>query len=297
MASAPSIPAAQASALQALAAQGKLSGVNPVALEVIDKEESGGEGGGINPEGYGGFFGLGESSTYPGGTTSPSLLRDTSSSGFDTQAEIAASAFAAYLTQASGDPVNAEQIYQTGQPISASNPEGGGAKLMAQYLGTPGSAGGGATTGTTSAQSQATPTNAITTGLGSDIVGALWPAGLSQLFIRAGLIFFGGVLVIVALIIAAHAASPGAREAAASEEETKSATTENKAETEEARSSSSSSPSPVSRAPATQRAAPPQPASGAKLPAFRSHRGGSSSTAVSGSNLAKTGEEAAEVAA
>lgn len=290
MSGSPSIPSWQASDLAALAAQGKLSGVNPTALAVIDQEESGGHGGGINPEGYGGFFGLGQSSKYPGGTTTPALLRDTTPAGFDTQAQIAASAFNAYLGQTGGDPVNAEQVYQTGQPIGPKNPEGGGAKLMAQYLGSsPGAAGGGATTGTTSAaQAQlasSSPASAVTTGL----LSALWPAGLSQLFIRAGLIFFGGVLIIVALIIVAHGASPSGRAAAASEAETKSATKENRAETED-EEHESSSPAPA-RAARAARAAPPQPATGAKVP--RSRGGG----AVSGSNLVKTGEEAAEVAA
>ncbi|MGH3180317.1 MAG: hypothetical protein ACRDOE_00180 [Streptosporangiaceae bacterium] len=129
----PQLPNWEISELQRLALGGDLSGVNPVAIGVIDVAESSGSGGGINPQGYGGWFGLGESSTYPGGTTTPALLKGTDAASFDTQAEIAASSFAQDLGRTGGDPVAAEEIYQTGHVTST---PGEGGSLMAEYLGT-----------------------------------------------------------------------------------------------------------------------------------------------------------------
>jgi hypothetical protein len=126
------IPQWQIDQLNQLAQQNQLYGLDPKLLSVLVQEESGGKGGGINPEGYGGFFGLGASSTYPGGTTSPTLLKDTSPQSFAQQATIAASAFSNYLKQAGGNPVLAEQIYQTGK---ASGPLSPGAGLIASWLG------------------------------------------------------------------------------------------------------------------------------------------------------------------
>lgn len=129
------IPAWQITQLQQLSANNQLSGLPPQLLAVIVQEESGGQGGGINPSGDGGYFGLQQSATYPGGNTTPGLLRDTSVSSFSTQAQIAASAFAGYLATTGGNLLNAEQIYQTGQPISSGNPPSGGTQLVAQYFG------------------------------------------------------------------------------------------------------------------------------------------------------------------
>jgi hypothetical protein len=133
----PPIPAWEQTDLENLGAQGALSGVNPLALAVIDSAESSGSGGGINSAGYGGFFGLGANKTYPGGTTSSAMLSNPGEQSFDEQAVIAASAFNQYLGQEGGDPIKAEEVYQSGR---ASGPTQG-SKLMVQYLG--GSSGGG----------------------------------------------------------------------------------------------------------------------------------------------------------
>lgn len=128
------IPAWQITELQNLAQAHKLYGVPPQVMSVIVAAESSGSGGAINPQGYGGFFGLGASQKYPGGTTTPQLLRGTDPTSFDAQAEIAASDFAGLLNQFGGDPVRAEFAYQNGP--NASYPNGGtqeGSQLMVQY--------------------------------------------------------------------------------------------------------------------------------------------------------------------
>lgn len=200
----PPIPSWQSADLQTLAAQGRLSGVSPLILGVIDQEESGGRGGGINSSGYGGFFGLGAGSKYPGGTATAQLLQGTDPSSFDQQATIAASAFAAYQQQQGGDPIKAEEVYQSGR---AGTPTPG-SKLLAGYLGAPGSSPPPAPT---PAQLQGLNLNpgdlfGIPGTAGSAAAGALGGifSGLSGLFVRGGLILFGGVLIIVALVIAAR---------------------------------------------------------------------------------------------
>lgn len=110
----PQIPTWQQTLLETLGQEGELYGVTPRALGVIDKEESGGSGGGINPEGYGGFFGEGETKSYPGGTATGSLLQQTTPTAFAEQAHISASAFASYLQEAGGSYTGAEEIYQSG---------------------------------------------------------------------------------------------------------------------------------------------------------------------------------------
>jgi hypothetical protein len=142
----PSVPSWQQSELEQLAAQGQLSGVNPLVLGVIDKEESAGQGGGINPQGYGGFFGLGADKTYAGGTSTSAMLGDPGQASFAAQAKIAASAFATYLGLEGGDPIKAEEYYQTG---SASGPTQG-SDLLNQYLnGAPASSGSSGAAGAT----------------------------------------------------------------------------------------------------------------------------------------------------
>lgn len=129
-----SIPAWQSQELNDLAAGGLLSGVPPIDLAVMDQAESSGQGGGLNPEGYGGYFGLGAGSSYPGGTPSSSLLTDPSQGSFDAQAVIAASTFAEDLSSAGGNPIGAEGIYQTGSASPAGGPSEG-QLLMQELLG------------------------------------------------------------------------------------------------------------------------------------------------------------------
>jgi len=129
----PPIPAWEISSLQQLAAQNRLSGVPPQILAVIALAESGGEanGAGVNSSGYGGYFGLG-TGTYPGGAVTKTQLETNSPDSFAAQAVVAASAFAGMLQTAGGNPVQAEQVYQTGK--STGTPSSG-ARLMSQYVG------------------------------------------------------------------------------------------------------------------------------------------------------------------
>ncbi len=181
----PDIPAWEWTDLQTLSQDGDLSGINPVVLGSIDQAESSGSGGGINPEGFGGWFGLSESGTYPGGQVTPQLLQGTDATSFEQQAEIAASAYNSYLTEAGGNPIAAEEIYQTG---AAGGPTEG-SQILQSNLGTA-SAGGGATT-----------TSATTTGLNAnpfDLFGITSSAtGGIESFIVDSLLVLAGLGIIV----------------------------------------------------------------------------------------------------
>jgi len=177
----PPIPDWQISELQKLAIGGELSGVNPVALGVIDDAESSGSGGGINPENYGGWFGLGVGSTYPAGTPTAALLSATTPAAFDTQAEIAASTFAQDLNAQGGNPVLAEEVYQSGKAAGPTE----GSKIMASFLGMTQPAATPATSSTAapSSSSASTPATATTTGLSlSDLNPADWAKDLGTVF-------------------------------------------------------------------------------------------------------------------
>jgi hypothetical protein len=104
------LPAWEIQQLQSLGASGSLSGLPPSILEAIDQAESGGMGGSVNAEGYGGYFGLSQSQV------GSSLLRETSPQAFATQAEVAAADFATLLKANNGNVYAAEQQYQTGSP-------------------------------------------------------------------------------------------------------------------------------------------------------------------------------------
>ncbi len=109
------IPAWEIAALQQLAANNQLSGVPPDVLAAIVQAESSGQGGSINSAGYGGWFGLGQNSTYPTGASSAGLLSDPSQASFEAQAQLAAGEFASLLQAANGDVYTAEGYYQQGQ--------------------------------------------------------------------------------------------------------------------------------------------------------------------------------------
>src|ERR1700722_8410613 len=129
--------AQQAQILNQLAASGELSGLNPAILEGIDQEESGYEakGAGINPQNYGGEFGLSDQTTYAGGATAPaSLLSSDNALSFGDQATIAATDFAGLLNQYGGNVNEAESAYQTGSP-TAEKAGTGGVAVVDQALG------------------------------------------------------------------------------------------------------------------------------------------------------------------
>lgn len=120
-------PAWQVADLQQLAASGQLFGLNPAVLTGVAENESGWEvrGAGINPEGYGGFYGLGANSTYSyAGQTfhdTPSLLSDPGSSSFETQSITAAAEIESLLNQYGGDLNKAISAYVSGGPGDLNN--------------------------------------------------------------------------------------------------------------------------------------------------------------------------------
>jgi len=192
----PPIPSWEMTDLEQLGQANQLSGLNPIILGVIDDAESSGEGGGINSSGYGGFFGLGAGSNYPGGTATAPMLSDPGSTSFEEQAVIAASAFNSYLQQAGGNPVNAEEIYQSG---SASGPTEG-SQLMAQYLGGA-AAGGGGAPGTVGTGAAATLTGFNLNpfdlfGIPQTAASSLWSL-VGPFLVKAILVLFGmGIMLI-----------------------------------------------------------------------------------------------------
>ncbi len=155
------MPAWEVTQLQSLSAQGLLHGVDPLALAAIAKNESGFEaaGPGINSSGYGGYFGLGAGSAYPGGTPSSSLLLTNSPASFDTQAQIASSLVAKGAYLAGGSEVQGVNYLNLGK---TSGPLGADASIYSSYLngtapqleavsGQMGGPGGNAATGTSAA--------------------------------------------------------------------------------------------------------------------------------------------------
>lgn len=128
------IPSWETAQLQALSAQGLLSGVDPAILAAQDQAESSGQGGAINASGYGGFFGLGAGSSYPAGTATTTLLRGTGTQAFSAQAQLAASEDAALLSKTGGNTTAMEQAYQLGanSPAVGTSTATEGTKVFAQ---------------------------------------------------------------------------------------------------------------------------------------------------------------------
>lgn len=174
-------PAWQQQELDRLSAAGLLSGINPLVLSGIGQNESGWEvaGPGINSSGYGGFYGLGQNSSYSFGsssfTESPGILMDPGVSSFDQQSE-AAAAEVAHLMQGSGSLQGALAEYTGGGPTN------GDYTLAVQYLAGesptlsgasyPVTGGGGA-----APAGGATPT-ATTAAFGGSLNPANWPGEL-----------------------------------------------------------------------------------------------------------------------
>jgi hypothetical protein len=179
----PNIPSWEDTSLNQLYSAGLLSGVSPEILSGVVQAESSGQGGGINSAGYGGYFGLGESSTYgPGYTTSPALLQGTNQSAFDTQAEIAAYEFNKLLGQYGDNPYSAEQAYQTGSPSGSGE---GDAVLKALGIGgsdVPGYGPGGAAGAYTPGGASAAGSN-----IAALLGGQMTPQTISQLISDLGL--------------------------------------------------------------------------------------------------------------
>jgi hypothetical protein len=210
------IPTWEAQQLAKLSAEGLLHGVPTLALASVAKNESGFEvaGPGINSSGYGGYFGLGAGSAYPGGTPSSSLLLTNSPASFDTQAEIASSLIAAGAAKAGGSVVEGVNYLNLGK---TSGPLGADASIYEGYLGGKGpeqargistqmgGPGGNAATGAQSAgtvggqswalslQNVLNPTSSGVLGTSSTI--AEWGARLG--LVAVGLILFLGGLAVI----------------------------------------------------------------------------------------------------
>lgn len=123
-----SIPAWELQQINLLSAQNELDSVDPSIIASIDQAESSGQGGAINSSGFGGYFGLGAGSNYPGGTASAGLLQSTTPTAFDTQAQLAASEFAKLLNENTGNVYASENEYQGNPP----NAQGEGVQVFAQ---------------------------------------------------------------------------------------------------------------------------------------------------------------------
>jgi hypothetical protein len=113
--------------LTKLSAAGSLAGLNPLVLAGIGQNESGWEvkGAGINAEGYGGYYGLGEHSTYSyqgqSITITPSIDDTNSLASFDTQSEAAALEVQSLLAGTGGDLDKALSEYVSGGPNDLGN--------------------------------------------------------------------------------------------------------------------------------------------------------------------------------
>lgn len=192
-------PAWQQTELNNLSAAGKLSGINPLVIAGIAGGESGYEnaGAGINSSGYGGFFGLGQNSTYSFGgqsfTETPGILSDPSQASFDQQAQAAAAALASYMADTGslqgglakytgGGPNNIDYQLAT-QNLGSDSPTLSGTS----YPLTGG--GGGAPVNSTLDAASGAGAQATTTGL--SILGSVVPKGMVA----------RGLLVIVGLIL------------------------------------------------------------------------------------------------
>jgi hypothetical protein len=127
-----SIPGWEQSQLVTLANDNELSGVNPLYIGLIDQAESGGNPGAPNSAGYGGYFGLSPTDQYPGGVVGSGEGENTLQE-FDTEATIAGSEFASLLNQYGGNPVLAEEAYQSGTPSGPTE----GSNLFSEALGLP----------------------------------------------------------------------------------------------------------------------------------------------------------------
>lgn len=218
----PHLPAAYVTELNALSSAGKLSGIPPQVLGFIMEAESGPsyEGGGWNGK-AGGWFGL---EPGDGGITQAQI---TSQSTFDQQAEIAASIYATGLQKANGNPIAAENYYQTGNLSSAANGAGifesYGLQSLAGALTSIADAGGatpanpapgplGAIAGLATGGTSVPNVNPLSTW--DDIAGAIgsgfgigWKAVLT--------IIIGGLLIIVGIYVIFHKQVNQAAEVAA----------------------------------------------------------------------------------
>ena len=74
----------------------------------------------VNSSGYGGYFGLGATQPYPGGTPTRTELETASYSSFRNQASILASALAEYLKQYTGTAIKAVNVLTKGTPTGMS---------------------------------------------------------------------------------------------------------------------------------------------------------------------------------
>jgi len=193
------IPSAQITWLNNLSNAGKLWGIPPQILAVIDFAESGGEtaGAGINSSGYGGYFGLGTGS-YPGGSVTAAQLNANNQASFEAQAQVAASEFASLLTKNGNNPVAAEQAYQTGSPTGTPSE---GAKMMAQYTNglsiKPGTGSASSSSTGSSSSSGASTTGCNPVGPNLPVVGQIFTTCSIARLEAVGLLVAGGIVLFI----------------------------------------------------------------------------------------------------
>lgn len=197
-------PAWQQTELNNLSAAGKLSGLSPLVLSGIAENESGYEnkGAGINSSGYGGYFGLGQNSSYSFGgqsfTETPSLLESNSQPAFDQQAEAAAAALASYI-QETGSLQAGLAKYTGGGPTNGDYEDAvsilGGTSPSLSGQSFPVTGGGGAAP---AGGLSTAATNATTASLG----GSLNPTNWAQDAITTFKPYLGrAIMILVALIL------------------------------------------------------------------------------------------------
>ena len=178
------IPAWQKAQLQQLSNQGQLNNVNPLYIGLISGAESTwGNPGNYNSSGFGGYFGTTQAESGVANPTNPST--------YGQQAMAASAVYAAGLRASNGNPIAAENYYQTGSIGSSSH----GASLFAQYL-------GGGTVATPAQPTSAQASGSSPSGFSPSGTASLGPINL-QPIVDAGL---SGALVIGAVVLVLAAA-------------------------------------------------------------------------------------------
>lgn len=223
-------PAWQQSELNRLAAAGQLSGVNPLVLAGIEQGESGFEnaGAGINSSGYGGYFGLGQHSTYSFGgqsfTETPQILGTNSVASFDQQAQATGAEVARELQAYGGNLYGAlvtSGAFYAGDYNAAESYLGGASPMSGKSSSVTGSAQGVAQNAGASANLAGFPGGSLDplnwpgeigsaggSAIASGILGVIQTitAPLRKFVEDAGLVVLGIVLFFVALALIVHGA-------------------------------------------------------------------------------------------
>jgi hypothetical protein len=198
------LPAWQQLELVNLTQAGQLSGVDPNILAAMEQAEMNiNLPPGVNSSGYGGYFGLGAGTSYPGGhSVSSAQLTSATPSAYDAQAEAAAAEFASLLGSHGGNVYAAETAYQGGsnEGVGVFQRLGIGSAATG-YAVTQGTGGGTSTASTPSASGAGWPGGTV----GLSTPWGKWSLMSTSTLTRAALMFVGAVLLLIALNAVAHA--------------------------------------------------------------------------------------------